>query len=877
MSMKEHLEAFVASVREMRERFKAGDDVFNADFQLLKQNSLKYRRQKPSRAGETDINMKKNRYKDIIPFDETRVILPEIPNTEGSDYINANFIRGVGQRNKVYLASQGPLPYTVVDFWRMLWSFKINVIVMACKLIENGKPKCERYWSESNEERTFGEITVTVKSQKQQSQNVIVRTFCAKKGAETRTLNQYHYTAWPDHGIPSSPIPIVAMVKSFREDQPHDETPIVIHCSAGCGRTGAIVVIDYVMKLLENEMLDSEFNLFDLIDEMRRQRPAIVQTRDQYEFVHYCVSELMLEELRRKYEDYSQHTYENVYLESEGKPEFTVELPAKTGAPSPAERKALSAERRKQNASSYVNVTLPDEDFPSERIITQEKPKPAARSPLTPRADHLMDKPFPTTRPKQLAKPTVKDNSQAAQPETLLLPVKQRQAVVAQDLQTRLAMNVDKNKQQTEKPQPCPNKPIKSSSDDGNYERVKPGTVSSAMAAFMKEPTQEPILPKKKTSPDDKKMRKNDQIDISHHGAVAMPTPLITQEHIRKQLMKKEERKPTDLSLKKEEEENHEYEPINVKEEADERKKDVRHKDESSDMGKDKLNIQKALTEVFAAGRQKDSDIATESSPRVAPKRNKKGKDISPTTPSPRKFSQPDLQIDGDAYAIIGGREPPKRINDYEDIDLRSPTKTSPTIKTEPEIASPEGTEYAVVVPRVVKHSTPPKLTLQNRSHSLDSGNVAPALPERTDASFQMIDEDDTSEGKDTTSVSSFGSSDSLEQRSEQGSNTGGGFKMPKFLRRGGAKKKSEEAEKPTPYGRKSLPNVGLPSSVVQDLEESIRQAKEQHSPTFVQGPTVHHKQNISFPNRPFKTNGPREPPKKWQQQPSANAEPIHN
>ncbi|XP_070549724.1 tyrosine-protein phosphatase non-receptor type 12-like [Ptychodera flava] len=198
MNVKENMQAFVDHVCGMKERFHNGEDVYQAEFQSLKYRSVKYRREKPSKHGELEINMKKNRYKDILPFDETRVALPEIADVPGSDYINANFIRGLDHETKAYIAAQGPLPHTVNDFWRMLWHYQIGVVVMTCRLVEMTK--------------------------------------------EERKIHQYHYNAWPDHGIPTSPLPIIKMMADVRQLQPHDDKPIVLHCSAGCGRTGAVIV-----------------------------------------------------------------------------------------------------------------------------------------------------------------------------------------------------------------------------------------------------------------------------------------------------------------------------------------------------------------------------------------------------------------------------------------------------------------------------------------------------------------------------------------------------------------------------------------------------------------------------------------------------------
>nr|CAD7440839.1 unnamed protein product [Timema bartmani] len=249
--------------------------------------------------GENEVNRKKNRYKDILP---SRVKLSEYVGVPGSNYINANFIRGASG-SPAYIASQGPLPHTVNDFWRMVVEWDVQVIVMACSVEEAGKHKCEKYWVDhENEEKEFGNVKIRLVKASVICPDYLVRTMLIKK------VCQYHYVAWPDHGVPSKVRPLVDMVRKVRETQVSETVPVLVHCSAGCGRTGTICAIDYVWGLLRSGKLSKDFSLFKLVQSMRKQRIAMVQTKEQYILVHQAVRELFNDQLRV----IESHPYENI-------------------------------------------------------------------------------------------------------------------------------------------------------------------------------------------------------------------------------------------------------------------------------------------------------------------------------------------------------------------------------------------------------------------------------------------------------------------------------------------------------------------------------------------------------------------------------------
>ncbi|KAM9752133.1 tyrosine-protein phosphatase non-receptor type 22 [Menidia menidia] len=268
----------------------AASDCIAGEFEKLKNLSMKYRANNtfPTKAAEKQENIKKNRYKDIIPFDHTRVKLTLTTSKTDTDYINASFIKGVSG-SRAYVATQGPLPHTVVDFLRMLWEYEIEVVVMACREFEMGKKKCELYWPQKQDE-TFVCKPFTVHCDSEENNgDYLTRTLRLTYCNCARTLKQLHYVNWPDHGVPDSIPPILDMLYEMRTYQDHDEIPICIHCSAGCGRTGALCVIDYTWNLLRKQMITPDFNIYNLVQEMRTQRPSVVQTKEQYLLVYRTI------------------------------------------------------------------------------------------------------------------------------------------------------------------------------------------------------------------------------------------------------------------------------------------------------------------------------------------------------------------------------------------------------------------------------------------------------------------------------------------------------------------------------------------------------------------------------------------------------------
>ncbi|XP_028611454.1 tyrosine-protein phosphatase non-receptor type 22 isoform X2 [Grammomys surdaster] len=272
---------------------KLNSEEFASEFLKLKRQSTKYKADKiyPTTVAQRPKNIKKNRYKDILPYDHSLVELSLLTSDEDSSYINASFIKGVyGPR--AYIATQGPLSTTLLDFWRMIWEYRVLVIVMACMEFEMGKKKCERYWAEPGETQLqFGPFSISCETEKKKS-DYKIRTLKAKFNSETRIIYQFHYKNWPDHDVPSSIDPILQLIWDLRCYQEDDCVPICVHCSAGCGRTGVICAVDYTWMLLKDGIIPKNFSVFNLIQEMRTQRPSLVQTQEQYELVYSAVLEL---------------------------------------------------------------------------------------------------------------------------------------------------------------------------------------------------------------------------------------------------------------------------------------------------------------------------------------------------------------------------------------------------------------------------------------------------------------------------------------------------------------------------------------------------------------------------------------------------------
>ncbi|KAM5282584.1 tyrosine-protein phosphatase non-receptor type 13 isoform 7-T7 [Hipposideros larvatus] len=248
--------------------------------------------------GQTKENRKKNRYKNILPYDATRVPLGD----EGG-YINASFIKiPVGKDEFVYIACQGPLPTTVGDFWQMIWEQKSTVIAMMTQEVEGEKIKCQRYWPSILGKTTMVSNRLRLALVRmRQLKGFVVRAMTLEdiQTGEVRYISHLNFTAWPDHDTPSQPDDLLTFISYMRHI--HTSGPIITHCSAGIGRSGTLICIDVVLGLISQDL---EFDISGLVRCMRLQRHGMVQTEDQYIFCYqvilYVLTRLQAEEEQKE-------------------------------------------------------------------------------------------------------------------------------------------------------------------------------------------------------------------------------------------------------------------------------------------------------------------------------------------------------------------------------------------------------------------------------------------------------------------------------------------------------------------------------------------------------------------------------------------------
>ncbi|XP_030289795.1 receptor-type tyrosine-protein phosphatase F-like isoform X5 [Sparus aurata] len=234
-----------------------------------------------------EVNKQKNRYANIIAYDHSRVILTSVDGVPGSDYINANYIDGYRKQN-AYIATQGPLPETMNDFWRMVWEQRTCTIIMMTRLEEKSRVKCDQYWPTRGTE-TYGTIQVNMLDTVELA-TYTVRTFTLYKNgsSEKREVRQFQFMAWPDHGVPEYPTSTLAFLRRVKACNPPDTGPMVVHCSAGVGRTGCFIVIEAMLERMKHE---KSVDIYGHVTCMRSQRNYMVQTEDQYIFIHEALLE----------------------------------------------------------------------------------------------------------------------------------------------------------------------------------------------------------------------------------------------------------------------------------------------------------------------------------------------------------------------------------------------------------------------------------------------------------------------------------------------------------------------------------------------------------------------------------------------------------
>lgn len=251
-------------------------------------------------------NLTKNRYTDVLCYDHSRVVLSTFDDDDPTnDYINANFVDGYKQKN-AYISTQGPLPKTTPDFWQMVWDQQCLVIVMTTKTMERGRVKCHQYWEpredETGEHGNFKVKTTAIDSNENYS--VASLEITNIKTDETRNVSHWQFTSWPDYGVPSSAMAMLTFLKSVREKQAemvkelgdkwaghHKGPPIIVHCSAGIGRTGTFITLDICISRLTDV---GTVDIRGTVEKIRNQRAYSIQMPDQYVFCHLALIEYAL-------------------------------------------------------------------------------------------------------------------------------------------------------------------------------------------------------------------------------------------------------------------------------------------------------------------------------------------------------------------------------------------------------------------------------------------------------------------------------------------------------------------------------------------------------------------------------------------------------
>ncbi|XP_031158339.2 receptor-type tyrosine-protein phosphatase beta isoform X2 [Sander lucioperca] len=238
-------------------------------------------------------NRGKNRYNNILPYDSTRVKMAYLEDDPCSDYINASYVPGNNYRRE-YIATQGPLPGTKDDFWRMVWEHGVYNVVMVTQCVEKGRVKCDQYWPPDREPLYYGDLVIQMLSESVLPEWTIREFKITSESSSSypRVLRHFHYTVWPDHGVPESTQSLIQFVRTVRDyvDRSPSTGATVVHCSAGVGRTGTFIALDRVLQQMDSK---GTIDLYGCVFDLRLHRQHMVQTECQYSFLHQCVRDVL--------------------------------------------------------------------------------------------------------------------------------------------------------------------------------------------------------------------------------------------------------------------------------------------------------------------------------------------------------------------------------------------------------------------------------------------------------------------------------------------------------------------------------------------------------------------------------------------------------
>ncbi|XP_069831294.1 receptor-type tyrosine-protein phosphatase beta isoform X1 [Dendropsophus ebraccatus] len=258
-------------------------------------------------------NRGKNRYNNILPYDFTRVKLSNVDDDPCSDYINASYTPGNNFRRE-YIATQGPLPGTKDDFWKMVWEQNVHNIVMVTQCVEKGRVKCDHYWPFDQDSLYYGDLIVQMLSESVLPEWTI-REFkiCSEDQLDAaRLVRHFHYTVWPDHGVPETTQSLIQFVRTVRDyiNRTPGAGPTVVHCSAGVGRTGTFIALDRILQQVDTK---DSVDIYGAVYDLRLHRVHMVQTECQYVYLHQCVRDVLrARKLRNEQDNPVFPIYENV-------------------------------------------------------------------------------------------------------------------------------------------------------------------------------------------------------------------------------------------------------------------------------------------------------------------------------------------------------------------------------------------------------------------------------------------------------------------------------------------------------------------------------------------------------------------------------------
>eukprot|EP01090_Pellita_catalonica_P012714 TRINITY_DN2838_c0_g2_i1.p1 TRINITY_DN2838_c0_g2~~TRINITY_DN2838_c0_g2_i1.p1 ORF type:complete len:366 (+),score=45.39 TRINITY_DN2838_c0_g2_i1:87-1184(+) len=276
------------------------DDILKQDFCHINKDLYTNPANRPTfTVARFFLNGPKNRYRNILPPDQTRV---QLEGEKPTNYINANYIRGFGNLPKQYISAQAPLlnlrANTLGDWWSMIDSEDISVIFMLTRIVEKGKTKATPYWPKNvGEKKQYGNFIVHTLEQNTRQDNIIERNFLMVHNitGKQRHVMQVHYKGWPDFGKPSSVHGFKQLIRymdDFASTKSQARSPILVHCSAGVGRSGTLIASHVAWQQLREQGANAKINIREIVKELRKDRTGMVQCFLQYQFIYDVINEL---------------------------------------------------------------------------------------------------------------------------------------------------------------------------------------------------------------------------------------------------------------------------------------------------------------------------------------------------------------------------------------------------------------------------------------------------------------------------------------------------------------------------------------------------------------------------------------------------------